>query len=467
MGAQRLSDDNNVAVIGPHPGNVAIPTNFLSQDKIDSLLYSRATDEAERSLIEAKEDSLRLKGVAWIDSVRRAMQMPIKTYTTSCIYYHKFRLAHPPGTKIGDAYFYSDAAAASLLVSCKSEETKKYSRDILAAVHNLKLTTSHEHVMADDPMFDDHSRSIIELERLILETIRFNFRDHNPHELLIKLAKRIDGAESGKALCAQAFALLTELYRTFAPLKHTAVTLCLASLELATHLMSNEAQLKAVKQLRLKDGSPTRPEVVEVILDGLDHYTRHASQSVLGSRFALDRFLQIRLHYNRECEANAIPRYAKPLPPQEPTQVQNGHPTPVSPAEHPTGEVGPVEHRFSKAMEKVGTLRFAMNPEDAIAEKDSIMTYLYDGYDEIEEEIEIPASPRQQTPRRPLSPDRRSDDHRPFNPRGGFRGRGRGYHNRGGYGDDFRRRPYDDRFDRRRGDGHRFEDSRWDERRRR
>lgn len=458
MGAQNLARDGITSnYIGPHPGVVALPLRYMSQEKIDTILYSRCADEPARVVEEAKEDSVRLKGIAWIDQVRRAMQMPILTYTTACTYFHKLRLVHR------DAYFYSDAAAASLLVACKAEETKKYSRDILAAVHNLKASGPHEQVMADDPMFDAHSRAIIELERLVLETIKFNFRDRNPHDLLIKLARKLGPDE---ALCRKAFTILTELYRTFAPLKHTAVTLCYASLELAAHLLSDEGAADKVKNLKLIEGTPSRADVMEVLLDALDHYARHATHSILGPRYPLDKFLQIRLAYNRECEANAIPRYAKPIASPE-TQVQNGHPTPVSPADHPApqdlNELLTGDARFNKVVDRTGTLRFAMNPDDAIAETDAITKYLKDDYEEIEEEVPIQEPPRQPAARRPHSPDRRGNDRRNFGGhRGGDRGRGRGA-DRGRHGNDHRRRDYDDRFDRRfdggrRGGGHRYND---------
>ena len=38
-------------------------------------------------------------------------------------------------------------------------------------------------------MFEQHSRSIIGLERLMLEASGFDFRNRHPHKLMIKLAK--------------------------------------------------------------------------------------------------------------------------------------------------------------------------------------------------------------------------------------------------------------------------------------
>lgn len=438
MPAQKISAGNGQpVVVGPHPGVIALPMLYLSQEKIDRMLYAYTADDHERTLIEAKEDSLRLKGVIWLDNVRRFIRMPIATYTTACIYYAKFRLAHPPGSKLGDTYFYSDAAAASLLVACKSEETKKYSRDILAAVHNLKLSNPHERAMPDDPMFEEQSRSVIELERLILETIKFNFRDHNAHELLIKTARQL---ESSQELCERAWTIMTELYRTFAPLKHTSLTLSLAALELAAELDSNpDVSLQLIEKmdnLKLDDIFPSRGDVMEVVLDALDHYTGHTSMSILGPRYPLDKFLQIRLRLNKECQELNLPRYAKASP-HDSTQVNNGHPTPVSPADFAVQqELTDLfsEPRFNKALDQGGTLRFAMNAEDALAERDVITSHLRDEYEDIEEEVEI-----QEPPRNPAS--QRSGDRQPPD-------RPRDRDRRDRHQDD-RRRPHDERHDRR------------------
>jgi hypothetical protein len=46
------------------------------------------------SAFEAKEAQVRLLGIKWIDTIRKAAGLPIKTFNTACVYYHKFRLVH-------------------------------------------------------------------------------------------------------------------------------------------------------------------------------------------------------------------------------------------------------------------------------------------------------------------------------------------------------------------------------------
>jgi CTD kinase subunit beta len=95
---------------------------------------------------DAKEDAVRLQGVAWIDQVRRALQLPIRTFNTAVIYYHKFRLLHAD-----NEYNWADAAAAALFTACKIEDTLKKSREILCAHWNLKVGPG-ESLSSDDPV---------------------------------------------------------------------------------------------------------------------------------------------------------------------------------------------------------------------------------------------------------------------------------------------------------------------------
>lgn len=189
------------------------------------------------------------------------------------VYYHKFRLVHADGEysyvvgcpgklhavfvqfcAIG-AKVVQDAAAAALFTACKIEDTLKKSRDILCAAYNLKLPPS-EHLSPDDTvsrksfsafpelcadtnatsqLFEVHSRSIIGLERLMLEASSFDFRGRHPQQLTVKLAKHY-GLTSTSAVSKTAFQVALDLYRTFAPLKQTTAAMAFASLELAGRL---------------------------------------------------------------------------------------------------------------------------------------------------------------------------------------------------------------------------------------
>lgn len=445
MGAVKRTSNGEVKSVGPHPSTIRVARPYIFQHQIDKLLRGGVQDGLDPNVLgvaEAREDQVRLQGVAWIDNVRRELQLPIKTFATGCVSYHKFRLAHPSGE-----YNWMDAAAGSLLAACKIEDTLKKSREILAAAYNLRCAP-HEQLGADDPLFEAQSRAVIGIERLVIEANGFDFRSRQPHQLSVKIAKKafkgLGRSDSGKAISDLAWAVITDLYRTFAPIKQTKSAIAIAGLELACRLMDDQAALEEVQKLDLSHGqlSTERQFIMETLLDALDLYTHHTGNTIVGLKYGLDLFLQIRLIYNRECAEKNLPRFTNAPSPKaattSATSVQNGHPTPVSP---PANAPAPTNNGANDAaLAGAGTLRFMLNPEMAANEKKTVNDYFKQEYEEYEEEIEIPL---EREDRDRSGRDRGERDRREREPRERDRRDERDYHRR----DDRRRdeRDYRDR----------------------
>ncbi|KAK1062594.1 RNA polymerase II C-terminal domain kinase beta subunit [Friedmanniomyces endolithicus] len=424
MGALKRMSNGEAKIIGPHPSTIRVAARYASQAAVESALHpTTVLDLQERSLAEAREDSVRLQGVTWLDTTRRALQLPIRTFTTACSYFHYFRLAHPGAMD----YAWSDAAAAALLVSCKAEDTLKKSRDILAAAYNVKAG-SHDALSADDVVFEAPSRTVIGLERLMLESSSFDFRSKYPHKLLVKVCKNLPESEEKKAVSIVAWSVVTDLHRTFAHLKQSTATVALASLELAAHLQAsasgNGTSLvkEQLQEMDVGKWSSFREEIMETLLDLLDLYTHHTSSTIVGTKYSLDDFLRIRLALNKECNDNGIPRFtvaperSVSLGQQGATlRVANGHPTPVSPPQPGTQPAQTQQSTsgilpYSAIPEGGGTLRFMLNPRLAAEEKTEVQKFYVEEWEEYDEVIEvpIPASARPAKVRSP-SKDRQSN----------------------------------------------------------
>lgn len=136
--------------IGPHPGKITSSNQYTSESTLRAHLRSLAAPPAGPAtstspttpkpppaatlpIDPAREDTYRLQGVQLIDSVRERLQLPLRTFDTACVYYHRFRLGFRDSE-----YAYQDAALASLFVACKVEDTIKKSRDILAAAYSVR-----------------------------------------------------------------------------------------------------------------------------------------------------------------------------------------------------------------------------------------------------------------------------------------------------------------------------------------
>ena len=87
-------------------------------------------------------------------------------------------------------------------------------------------------------MFESNSRGVIGLERLMLESSGFDFRNRHPQKILVKLM-RFYGLSRESKTTNTAYTMNLDLYRTFAPLKQTSSTMAFACLELAGRVLDD------------------------------------------------------------------------------------------------------------------------------------------------------------------------------------------------------------------------------------
>ncbi|KAF2837165.1 cyclin-like protein [Patellaria atrata CBS 101060] len=361
-------------LIGPHPSFIEVAKPYIFQQRIQDCLFAIG-------MTEAKDDNVRLQGVAWIDNVRKSMQLPVRTFNTAVVYYHKFRLVHSD-----NQYNWADAAAAALFTACKIEDTLKKSREILCASYNLKLSPA-EHLTPDDPLFESHSKTIIGLERLMLESSGFDFRSRHPQELVIKLAKACSFTKDLEGKTAYKISL--DLYRTFAPVKQTTSTMAIACVELAARLHEIDlARVLGEDGINYARFSTSRAEVMETLLDLLDLYTHHKPSTVVGPDYPLEYYISIRITLNQEASASSLPRYtsklAPPLTQTNGTKGKNGTTTLASP---PAPIIAPISATGTRGQS--GTVRFMLDAARASAEKEAVKEYFTVEEEEYEVDVEV------------------------------------------------------------------------------
>lgn len=392
---------------GPHPGYITSSNQYTCERKIRHLLKENGCDPA-------REDNYRLQGVQLIDNVREHLQLPVRTFDTACVYFHKFRL------NFRDAeYNYQDAALASLFVACKVEDTIKKSREILAAAYNIK--NPDKPAAADDKVFEASSRIIIGLERLILETIGFDFRTRHPQKLLVKCTRSILGRDSPSArdFFSTAYAMSIDLYKTFAPIKRTTFSMVMAVIELTARAIDVSSTDPDHSQLlpevrRFSDLKPDycRPAVLETMLDLLDLYVQHPKSTKLGPRFDMNHFMDIKILLNNDLDHASLPRFLYSCPECESSPFSVSSPDQHSPAQHqpppnttllssdhaagpnPLGGTGPRPVRGDGS-----TMRFVFNPEAARSEQRTVDDFFREEWEEHEIEVDEPIPPPPHPPR--------------------------------------------------------------------
>lgn len=109
----------------------------------------------------------------------------------------------------------------------------KRSKEVIAAAKNHRLNAT-EQIPWDSGHFDAGAKNAIGMERLILETIGFDFRSRVPQELIVKLCKYWNLPKS--SIYRTAFDASLDLYRTYAPLKMTSGIMAIACIELAARI---------------------------------------------------------------------------------------------------------------------------------------------------------------------------------------------------------------------------------------
>lgn len=68
MASSQITEQMANGYVGPHPSYIEIAKPYIFEPKIQECLIGAGVSEA-------KDDSIRLQGVAWIDSVRKAMHL--------------------------------------------------------------------------------------------------------------------------------------------------------------------------------------------------------------------------------------------------------------------------------------------------------------------------------------------------------------------------------------------------------
>jgi CTD kinase subunit beta len=239
---------------------------------------------------------------------------------------------------------------------------------------------------------------VIGIERLMFEASGFDFTARYPHKYVIKVAKAI-GIE--KDVSKVAWDMLTDLYKTFAPLKQTSFTMAIACIRLTTLILERQQDIK----IDLNEYFTTEEEVMETILDLLDLYTHFQKSSIVGSQHVIEKFIQLRIKLNQEMSDAGIPRYTNLLEP-----AKNGIKSNVKTPKTPITPASPAETRINGrdvnspatlsprssgsgrrgmgARGQDGTVRFMQDAAKAKQEKEIVSEYFKEEFEEYEVEVE-------------------------------------------------------------------------------
>ncbi|XP_046914270.2 cyclin K [Dermatophagoides farinae] len=129
-----------------------------------------------------KERMYRNEGARFILNAGLQMKLRYDTLATGVVYFHRFYMRH--SFKVFPRYV---TAACCLFLAGKAEETPKKCKDIIKIARTL-LDDNQFGTFGDDP-----KEEVLTLERIVLQTIRFDLQVEHPYRFLVSYAKCFKG----------------------------------------------------------------------------------------------------------------------------------------------------------------------------------------------------------------------------------------------------------------------------------
>lgn len=137
----------------------------------------------------AQETELRVNGAEFIKSLgNKQLDLHHNTVATGAVFFHRFYMFH--SLKMFPIY---PLAATCLFLAGKVEETPKKSNDIVK-FSKLILSEQNFAQFGSDP-----KEEILTLERILLQTLRFDLEVEHPYEHLIRYVKQFRVVRSGQS----------------------------------------------------------------------------------------------------------------------------------------------------------------------------------------------------------------------------------------------------------------------------
>lgn len=194
--------------------------------------------EKQRGKISAsQEDKMKQLACSFIEGMGEKIGFPRRTVGTAQNLYHRFHLFFPRKD-----FNYFDVGLAAIYVSSKMHDTLKKPRELLAASYSIRLpeavsrSTGEVDLDRMDPATVEQDRQrLLAVERLMLETVCFNFNSRMCFPYVIKLGKYFGAS---KETTKMAWRLAADSHRTLVPLQYPPHVIALGGLYLAGLLSS-------------------------------------------------------------------------------------------------------------------------------------------------------------------------------------------------------------------------------------
>ncbi|KAF9579644.1 hypothetical protein BGW38_004019 [Lunasporangiospora selenospora] len=175
-----------------------------------------------------RQADMRRESCEILAALGRRIGFPQHTISTAQLLLHRFFMFH----SVPDSG--NEVVMACLFVSCKVEDTIKKLKDIMTVTYTYR----HPEVSDWDPESkegEEQRKRVLSYEKLVLESICFDFRITHPYKYIIKFVKLMNGS---KALARQGWDIARQSYKTGVCLEYPPHAIAAGSIYLASKLIA-------------------------------------------------------------------------------------------------------------------------------------------------------------------------------------------------------------------------------------
>ncbi|XP_035599259.2 cyclin-K-like isoform X2 [Oncorhynchus keta] len=243
------------------PGNPAASLDHIKPcwywDKKD-LAHTPSQSEG---LDPATEARYRREGARFIFDVGTRLGLHYDTLATGIIYFHRFYMFH--SFKQFPRYV---TGGCCLFLAGKVEETPKKCKDIIKTARSL-LNDIQFAQFGDDP-----KEEVMVLERILLQTIKFDLQVEHPYQFLLRYAKQLKGDKNKvQKLVQMAWTFVNDSLCTMLSLQWEPEIIAVAVMYLAGRLCKFDIQEWTSKQSSLRWWEQFVQDVPVELLEDICH----------------------------------------------------------------------------------------------------------------------------------------------------------------------------------------------------
>ncbi|KAL7888682.1 hypothetical protein AOLI_G00036560 [Acnodon oligacanthus] len=203
------------------------------------------TPSQSEGLDPATEARYRREGARFIFDVGTRLGLHYDTLATGIIYFHRFYMFH--SFKQFPRYV---TGACCLFLAGKVEETPKKCKDIIKTARSLLNDVQFAQFGEDPKMHDIYKQEeVMVLERILLQTIKFDLQVEHPYQFLLRYAKQLKGDKNKvQKLVQMAWTFVNDSLCTMLSLQWEPEIIAVAVMYLAGRLCKFDIQEWTSKQ---------------------------------------------------------------------------------------------------------------------------------------------------------------------------------------------------------------------------